>query len=319
MIPLTILTGFLGAGKTTLLNRILTSDHGLRVAVLVNDFGSVNVDADLIVGIEDNVISLANGCTCCTLRDDLVETVMETINRPERPEYIVLEASGVADPGGIVMAFNSPVLAAEIRLDSVTCVVDTNDVFAHPEQPWVNQLKLLQIAFADMVVLNKVSLAGEAKVRAANEWIAEHFDNIRVFETDYADVPNELLLGVGRFDVNRAGVNLRSLPAAPPGSNTHPDFETWTYTTHEPLSLDLLENVVGQLPGTVFRCKGIVHSIEYPQRPAVLQVVSRRVDVALLDPWTRTPSTKVVVIATPGGIDATALQDVFDACAAELP
>ena len=96
-IPVTILTGFLGAGKTTLLNRILNGNHGLKVAVLVNDFGSINIDAELIVGVESNVISLANGCICCTIRDDLVATVMETISRPERPEYILLEASGVAD------------------------------------------------------------------------------------------------------------------------------------------------------------------------------------------------------------------------------
>lgn len=93
-IPVTVLTGFLGAGKTTLMNRILNGDHGLRVAVLVNDFGSLNIDAELIVGVESDVISLANGCICCTIRDDLIETTMQTINRPERPEYILLEASG---------------------------------------------------------------------------------------------------------------------------------------------------------------------------------------------------------------------------------
>ena len=92
-IPVTILTGFLGAGKTTLLNRILTGNHGLRVAVLVNDFGSINVDADLVVGLEDDVMSLANGCVCCSIRDDLIETVEAVLARPEKPEYIVLEAA----------------------------------------------------------------------------------------------------------------------------------------------------------------------------------------------------------------------------------
>ena len=96
-VPVTILTGFLGAGKTTLLNRILNGDHGLRVAVLVNDFGSINIDADLVVGMESggDVISPANGCVCCNIRDDLLVAVTQVIERPERPEYIVLEASGV--------------------------------------------------------------------------------------------------------------------------------------------------------------------------------------------------------------------------------
>ena len=104
-IPVTILTGFLGAGKTTLLNRILNGDHGLRIAVLVNDFGSVNIDAELVVGVQDDVISLANGCVCCEVRDDLVETVTAIAARPERPECVLLEASGVADPAGIAMTF----------------------------------------------------------------------------------------------------------------------------------------------------------------------------------------------------------------------
>src|SRR5512134_3648785 len=116
-IPLTILTGFLGAGKTTLLNRILNGNHGMKVAVLVNDFGAINIDADLVVGIESDVISLANGCICCTIRDDLVETVMQTIGRPEGPEFILLEASGVAEPIGIAQTFNNPTLRGCIRLD----------------------------------------------------------------------------------------------------------------------------------------------------------------------------------------------------------
>jgi hypothetical protein len=140
----TILTGFLGAGKTTLLNRILAGNHGLRVGVLVNDFGAVNIDGKLVVGVDANTISHANGCVCCQIRDDLAESVTALLARPETVEYILLEASGVADPAGIFMTFTDPGLRDRIRLDSVTCVLDADQVFAHPEYPPLLDLKLRQ-------------------------------------------------------------------------------------------------------------------------------------------------------------------------------
>ncbi len=311
-IPLTILTGFLGAGKTTLLNRILSGDHGLRVAVLVNDFGAINIDAALVVGVAGDVISLANGCICCSLRDDLVEAVLQTIARPEQPEYILLEASGVADPAGITMAFHTPRLRDRIRLDSVTCVLDTQQVFAYPDYPELLQLQLHQIAFADMVVLNKVDLATPEQLRQIHGLIDHHFNNIRIVETRYCDVPYEILLGVGRFDPARL------MTAGAANGHHHearPAFDTWSFETDRPLSRAALEEAARRLPGGVFRCKGIVHLAEEPERPAVLQVVCRRVEVTRLEEWRGRPRTRIVTISAPGSVPGEVLRQRFEACA----
>jgi Ni2+-binding GTPase involved in maturation of urease and hydrogenase len=170
--PVTVLTGFLGAGKTTLLNRILNGDHGMRVGVLVNDFGSINIDADLVVDVESDVISLANGCVCCSIRDDLSAAVIQVMERPERPEYILLEASGVAEPTGIALTFaDDPSLIDRVRLDSIICVIDAEQVFAAPDQI---ELKIWQVATADMVILNKTDLVGREQIQRIGEWLDEH-------------------------------------------------------------------------------------------------------------------------------------------------
>ena len=197
-----MLTGFLGAGKTTLLNRILKGDHGLRVAVLVNDFGAINIDAELVVGVENDgdVINLANGCVCCNIRDDLVEAVMQVMARPEQPDYILLEASGVADPSGIALTFMDAGMRERIRLDSITCVVDAEQIFAAPEKM---ELKLWQMAFADMLMLNKVDLVTREEIERIKTWLDDRFNRYRLIQASGGNVPLDILLSVGRFDPSR--------------------------------------------------------------------------------------------------------------------
>jgi len=314
-VPVTILTGFLGAGKTTLLNRILNGDHGLRVAVLVNDFGSINIDTELIVGVEDNAISLANGCVCCNIRDDLVETVEMVINRPERPQYILLEASGVADPSGIAFTFVQPNFRDRIRLDSIISIVDAEQAFAYPDYPAVEELKMRQIGFSDMVILNKVDLVTVRELQKVRDWIGKRLNRVRIVEAEQCDVPLEILLAVGRFDPLQL--------AGDEHDHEHDDhdhtFSTWSFETDRPLSLDALTTMIKrQLPGNIYRCKGIVNSVEHPGRRAILQVVGRRSDVMLEEEWgDRRPRTQIVAIGAPGSIDEDALTALFAACLAK--
>ena len=179
-VPVTILTGFLGAGKTTLLNRILTGDHGLKVAVLVNDFGAINVDAELVVGVEDDMISLANGCVCCQVREDLIEAIDSVLARSLPVDYILLEASGVAEPGSIFATFTDAKYRNRIRIDSITCVVDAEQVFNESDPEPFQLLKLKQIGFADMLIVNKTDLVEAERIEEIHYWIDNHLNRVRV-------------------------------------------------------------------------------------------------------------------------------------------
>ena len=282
-------------------------------------------DAELVVGVDANLISLANGCVCCQIRDDLIESVSALLARPETVEYILLEASGVADPSSIAMTFADASLRDRLRLDSVTCVLDADQVFAHPEYPDLIALNLRQIAFADMMILNKVDLAGHEQVKKVRAWVDDNFNRLRIIETGHCNVPLDILLSVGRLDPARSaldgealgqasctGTNCRHEHHSPDHSKT---FSTWSYETDLPLSLEVLREVARKLPGNIYRCKGVIYTSEAPERPAVLQVVGRRVDISTQDDWgQRKPRTQIVAIGAAGSIDTELLNETFAAC-----
>ncbi len=318
--PVTVLTGFLGAGKTTLLNRILTGDHGLRVAVLVNDFGAINIDADLVIGATDDqsVVSLANGCVCCTIREDLLGAVLEILSRPDPPEYIVLEASGVAEPAGIAATFLDANVRDRIRLDSILCVVDAAQVFATPEQM---DLKLRQMAFADMLVLNKADLVSDAEMARLRSWLEDRFRRPRLVKAIRGSLPMAILLGAGRFEPAQLAVATHPAhhESGAHHEHAHHDslFDTWSFETTRPIALAALRQAALALPSSIYRCKGVIHTAEAPARRSILQVVGRRVDLTLELPWgNRVPRTQIVVIGARGSVESDLLQSIFEGCIA---
>ena len=318
-VPVTLLTGFLGAGKTTLLNRILNGRHGLRVGVLVNDFGAINIDAELVDGVEENTIRLTNGCVCCEIRDDLVNSLEQLLTRVEAIDYVILEASGVADPEGIVMTFLDQRYAKLLRLDSITCLIDAEAVFADGDNEALNMLKLRQIGFADLVVLNKTDLVGPEHIEVIREWIGLHLNRVRIIEATRCDVPLEILLAVGRFDPANA-ISRHEGPDVEERAHHHGHgdvgamFQTWSYESDRPFSLDRLRRMVRrELPSSIYRCKGIIFAADSSDKRLALQVVGRRAEIFELGAWgERCPHSQIVAIGA--AFDAQELSDKFEAC-----
>src|SRR6202140_5404469 len=197
-VPVPVLTGFLGAGKTTLLNRILSEKHGLRIAVIENEFGEIGIDDALVIGADEEVFEMNNGCICCTVRGDLIRILGNLMKRRDRFDYILVETTGMADPGPVAQTFfvDADVKAAT-RLDAIVTMVDAKHVWDHIED--APEVKA-QIAFADVVLLNKCDLVApgdvdrlERKIRAINA-------AAKIYRTTGAEVEMDRILDVGGFE-----------------------------------------------------------------------------------------------------------------------
>jgi G3E family GTPase len=201
-VPVTILTGFLGAGKTTLLNRILTEQHGKRIAVIENEFGEIGIDEALVIGADEEVFEMNNGCICCTVRGDLIRILGNLMKRRDRFDYVLVETTGMADPGPVAQTFFvDDDVKSSTRLDGIVTMVDAKHIWEHIEESMEAKA---QLAFADVIVLNKCDLVApgdlnrlEQRVRAINAFA-------KIERTTQGVVPVDAVLNVGGFDLGRA-------------------------------------------------------------------------------------------------------------------
>ena len=200
-IPVTVLTGYLGAGKTTLLNRILSEDHGKRYAVIVNEFGEIGIDNDLIVDTDEEVFEMNNGCVCCTVRGDLVRVLSGLMKRKGRFDAVIVETTGLADPGPVAQTFFvDDEIKAKTRLDSVTTVVDALHVGQRIDD---SREAREQIAFADQIILNKTDLVSEDQLQAVEARLRNLNPLAPIRRAVRSDVPLDAILGRGGFDLDR--------------------------------------------------------------------------------------------------------------------